>query len=377
MTNKVNGAGCHVERWIAVLGRRDTPTDGVEDYCTFLGQALERHSVRLETARVSWLERGWIRALREIWRDSKAWSESWVLLQQTPMAWSRRGFPFGVVAVAKILRKRGCRIAVIFHEPFRQGGAQWIGWLRGACQEWVVRALYREATKAIFADPLSTVPWLPPNRSKAIFIPIGANIPRRPLDSEVQNSNGRGKTVAVFCLSDLPNRTRELADIRRAMSLVHEKGIKARVLFLGRGTDEAGKEIEQAFGSSQLEAVNLGLQSAEKVSGSLCESDAMLCVRGPLYPRRGSAIAGIACGLPIVGYAGAAEGTLLEEAGIRLVPYRDTEALAMALADLLADDANRIKLRARSLEAYRRNFSWDMIAAAFEKSLRQQDGAAT
>ena len=28
------------KEWIALLGRRDMPTDGVEDYCTFLGRAL-------------------------------------------------------------------------------------------------------------------------------------------------------------------------------------------------------------------------------------------------------------------------------------------------------------------------------------------------
>jgi hypothetical protein len=53
----------------------------------------------------------------------------------------------------------------------------------------------------------------------------------------------------------------------------------------------------------------------------------MLCVRGKLFPRRGSALAGIACGLPIIAYAGATEGTPLAEAGIELVPYRDCEVL--------------------------------------------------
>ncbi len=30
-------------RAIALLGRRDSPTDGVEDYCIWLGRALEAH----------------------------------------------------------------------------------------------------------------------------------------------------------------------------------------------------------------------------------------------------------------------------------------------------------------------------------------------
>jgi len=41
---------------IALLERRDRPTDGVADYRTFLGRALERRGVRLEMARVAWDE---------------------------------------------------------------------------------------------------------------------------------------------------------------------------------------------------------------------------------------------------------------------------------------------------------------------------------
>ena len=90
----------------------------------------------------------------------------------------------------------------------------------------------------------------------------------------------------------------------------------------------------------------------------------MLCVRGRLHPRRGSAIAGISCGLPIVGYAGAAERTPLAEAGVELVPYGDREALGRALARVLADVNLRKSLQEKSLRAQRKYFSWDVIAAA-------------
>lgn len=369
-------ADARAEKWFAVLGRRDTPTDGVEDYCNFLGQALAKQRIRLENVRVAWLERGWIHALCELWRESKAWRGNWVLLQYTAIAWSRRGFPFGAVLVVKILRRRGVRTAVIFHEAFRHGGPRWIDRWRGACQDWVVRALYKEATKAIFADPLATISWLPRNGSKATFVPIGANIPdRQPMSVGMQDRNGPPKTVVVFCLSDLPNRSREIGDIFHAMRFVREQDLKSRIVFLGRGTDRAKEEIEQAFGPSSIDVVNLGLQTAGDVSRILSESDAMLCVRGPLYPRRGSAIAGIACGLPIVAYAGAAGGTLLEDAGVQLVPYGNRDALGRALASLLGDDTARMKLRERSLDAYRKYFSWDRIATNMKTSLLRDGGA--
>ena len=95
----------------------------------------------------------------------------------------------------------------------------------------------------------------------------------------------------------------------------------------------------------------------------------MLCVRGKLYPRRGSAIAGIACGLPIVGYAGKAEGTPLAEAGVILVPYRDRKALGMALARVLGDADLRRELQEKSLRVRGKYFSWDVIAGAYVSSM--------
>lgn len=351
--------------WIALLGRRDAPTDGVEDYCTFLGRALGQRDVALKQFRVDWIGKGWIGALRQLWRESEGWRGNWVLLQYTALAWSRRGFPFTALIVLAILRRGGARCAVVFHEPWRHSGIRWIDRVRGACQNWVIRWLYRGAAKAVFADPLETVLWLPRNDAKAAFIPIGANIPEPERRAEVFGArNGAAKTVAVFCLSDPPNREREVRDIASAMRSAAADGSKLRVIFLGRGTAEAQQEIDGAFEGISVEVSNLGLQSAEEVSRTLGSSDAMLCVRGSLYPRRGSALAGIACGLPIVGYAGAAERTPLAEAGVELVPYGDREALGRALARVLADANLRKSLQEKSLRAQQKYFSWGVIAAA-------------
>ena len=37
---------------IALLGRRDYPTDALEDYCTYLGKALKERGVDLQLVRV-------------------------------------------------------------------------------------------------------------------------------------------------------------------------------------------------------------------------------------------------------------------------------------------------------------------------------------
>ena len=67
-------------------------------------------------------------------------------------------------------------LAVMLHEPRRTSGARWVDRVRGACQNYVVRKLYNNAEKAIFADSLETIEWLPRDESKAVCIPIGSNI---------------------------------------------------------------------------------------------------------------------------------------------------------------------------------------------------------
>src|ERR1700720_3419050 len=86
-------------QWIALLGRRDEPTDGVEDYCKFLRQALADHGFSLTPVRLSWAGRGWLPAIRLLWKESAGWSRRWVLVQYTALSWSRRGFPLGLLLV--------------------------------------------------------------------------------------------------------------------------------------------------------------------------------------------------------------------------------------------------------------------------------------
>lgn len=362
-------ASASTELWIALLGRRDTPADGLQDYCTFLGEALAGHGVQLKSMRVKWVERGWVAALLQVWRESANWREKWVLLQYTALGWSRRGFPLGALAALTIARGRGARCGVVFHEPFGLPGPRWIDRVREICQNWVVRSLYRFAHKCVFTIPLETVPWLGQTETKSVFAPIGANIPE-PVSARKDERNDGPKTVAVFCLSEPPNRDREVQDISNAIRGIATNGKKPRVIFLGKGTAEAQGDIDRAFASIPAEIVNLGVRPAEEVSRNLAAADAMLCVRGELYARRGSAIAGVACGLPIVGYGDAAKMFPLGEAGLYLVPLGSGDALGTALAQVLDDPDLHERLRQKSMRAQREYFSWDMIAAKFRKALR-------
>src|SRR5271168_943192 len=97
--------------WIAVLGRRDTPADGIADYCAHLAHALGKCGIELRLSRVDWVGCTWLGALRNLLRESKDWRGKWILLQYTALGWSRRGFPVAALLPLVILRLKGARCA--------------------------------------------------------------------------------------------------------------------------------------------------------------------------------------------------------------------------------------------------------------------------
>src|SRR2546429_7017035 len=97
---------------IALLGRADTPTDAVEEYCWYLSEALRAQGIRLTIERVPWEEGGWGGALQALRGRAKTWKGLWVIVQYTALAWSSRGFPLRFSRVLEILKGAGVRVAV-------------------------------------------------------------------------------------------------------------------------------------------------------------------------------------------------------------------------------------------------------------------------
>jgi glycosyltransferase involved in cell wall biosynthesis len=352
-------------KWIALLGRQDMPTDGVEDYCLFLGRALAPQEIELERVRIPWVETGWIGALRQLSRQSSAWRGRWVLVQYTTFMWSRRGFPLGIIVGMAVLRHSGARVAIVFHEPCRQGGSRWIDRLRGACQDLVIQRLYTRAVKSIFTVPLETVPWLPREENKAVFIPIGANIPERTNRRPVPALADKVKTVVVFGVTGTPEMAREVEQIAFVMREASKKLGKMRLVAVGRGSIEAKELLDWALEGSSIEVVVRGVLPAEDVAREFQSADVMLFLRGAITPQRGSAIAGIACGLPIVGYRNGEIGDAFKEAGIEWSPWRDRESLTRGLVRVLSDPSRWTELHERNLMAQKNSFSWATIAEQF------------
>jgi glycosyltransferase involved in cell wall biosynthesis len=355
-----------VEKAVLLLGRRDEPTDGVADYCEKLREAGLQHGVSFEVVSVPWAEKGWRNALAELRRAAADWRDRWAFLQFTTLAWSRRGFPLRAPRVLDVLRQCGARPAVVFHDFMPLRGSGIVGRVREYSHLHVLRGLYARSNLAVFTVSVDLITWLPPERDKAIFIPVGSNFPD--LDCKMNNDAtvpSTVSTVAVFGFTSGAVGIEEVGDIAYALKGAQSKGVRVRLITIGRGTDEFEGALRTALNGSGIEFSTLGLMSGENLVRALASAQVLLCVRGRVSSRRGSAIAGIACGLPIVGYRGEETGFPITEAGVRLVDARDRKGLSQALAQVLTDEKMYQELRQRSQAAARDYFSWDAIASQF------------
>jgi glycosyltransferase involved in cell wall biosynthesis len=355
------------QRIVAVLGRRDEPTDGVADYCSWLGAALAAYDYKLETFRVPWHERGWSAALAELSKNAAAWRGCWVLLQFTNLAWSRRGFPLHAPRVLSVLRESGAHCGVVFHDFAPLGGSRLIDRARRFCQSRVLRRLYAQADLGVFTITTSKIPWVSCDPGRAVFIPVGANFPEPAFDSAARAD--AKKTVAIFSITGGASRKTEVADIGTAVKQASRTVGPLRMIVVGRGSKDAEPELRAEFEGTDTEIEILGLLAADEMSKTFARADVLLFVRGQISSRRGSAIAGVACGLPIVCYSGPETAWPITEAGIIAVRLGDRVALSAALERVLADDDLRASLAERSRRAQEKYFSWPAIAECFARAL--------
>lgn len=365
------------QRIIALLGRRDEPTDAVEEYCRYLGGALRPHGFSLEIARVLWAENGWPRALRQVREQSMHQygqrTGAWVLLQYTALGWSRRGFPLGAWRALRALHAgigHESRIGVVFHDATPYSGTRAIDRLRRRAQLWTMRRLFQDADRAIFTLPTVRIPWLPARQEKACFIPVGANLPRIASTNNPAARSDAQPVVAVFGVTGGENIPREAREIASAVNHAAARVGQIRLVVLGRNSLESRGELASRLDASRVELQTLGVLPAEEVAQVLSRADVLLFVRGALSTRRGSALAGIACGLPVVGYSGTDTATPLTEAGVVLAKEGDSADLAAALELVLSDASLRAALCARSRAAQEKYFSWKAIAAQYAEALR-------
>lgn len=353
---------------IALLGRLDLPTDGVRDYCELLSAAFARRGERLEIVALRWEKDGWLKILAELWRRSREWSGHIVFLQYTALMWSRRGFPFGALAVAAILKARRVRLGAVFHDVTYAPARGWMQRVRRVCQIFTIREVFRRAEFPILTVPASQLSWLPRNSGRAAFVPVGANF--LPGDTQtLPRSLPAAPVVAVFGVTGGIHNATEASEIANAMKYAAARLPQVRLTVFGRGALESEALLRKQLAGTSVGLSFSGVLPSNEVRARLMQADVLLFVRGPISSRRGSAIAGIVCGIPVVGYRGAETAPPITKAGVFLVEGGDGNALAEALTRVLTDATLYKELCAHNAEVTAKYLSWDAIAAQFASIL--------
>jgi hypothetical protein len=358
---------------VALLGRRDAPTDGVEEYCSNLGSALQPFGFSFVSLRVPWVEKGWRDALSELREQAAGWSGVWVLLQYSALAWSSRGFSSGALRVLRVVdsaSQGAAKTGIVFHDADAYPGGRLVDAVRRQHQLCVMRRLFRRAGIAILTVPAEKMAWLPANHTKAAFIPVGANLPPVDFRAIPQVEPRQTPIVAVFGVTGGASIPREAREIAQAVNHAAAKAGRVCLLVFGRHALDAREALEQALDRSRVALEVRGVLPAAEVAQSLASSDVLLFVRGHISSRRGSAIAGISCGLPVVAYSGRETSAPITEAGVVLASEGDADALREGLARVLCDAAFRNQLCERSRAAQQKYFSWNAIAARYAEVLR-------
>jgi glycosyltransferase involved in cell wall biosynthesis len=355
------------QRWVALLGRQDEPTDAVEDYCNLLAQSLHRRKFSLEISRIAWAEKGWRRALKDAEKRFAEQRCGWALVQYTALAWSRRGFPVRFVSVIHGLKSAGINVLIVFHDPEPFGGCRWRDRLRRRVQLAVMQRAARLADRIVSTISPDRVPWMqdPEIRAKTLLLPVGSNLP-----ATQRRTHRRGNCVPMIVVFGVTNLSSETSMIAWVLSRAAEIVGPLHLTVFGRGAKVASRMLLPMLAGSAVELEGLGILEGEVASSLLVNADVQLFVRSGLSSRRGSGIAGIACGLPIIGFSDAETAFPITEAGVRLVPMGDREGLVRELVLVLKQQTLRETLRRRNLEATERYFSWDRIADGYLSFLR-------
>jgi glycosyltransferase involved in cell wall biosynthesis len=357
---------------IALLGRKDEPTDAIEEYCRYLGTALQAHDVHLEIRRVPWEIVGWIAALRALELQAERWRDTWVFIQYTALGWSARGFPQRVLRILRILKSASARSAIVFHDVEPYPGFRLIDRFRRMIQIQTMRRALSLSDLAIFTVPLNNVSWLPGSVTHAEFIPVGPNLPI-PETYSGENQANRSPTIGVFSITGGAAGAHETKIILSAVRYASERLGKLSLLVFGRHAELREDELRYGLKGLPVELSVEGVVQPEQVVQKLSSCDLLLFVRGPISSRRGSALAGIACGLPVIAYRGSETAAPITDAGVVLVSPDQLDELPRALVRVLSDGGFRNDLAARSRAVYLEHFAWPIIAARFSSLLSKKD----
>ena len=239
------------------------------------------------------------------------------------------------------------------------------------------RLLIAAADAAILTDPVDFAAAERWKRTRRYQVPIGSNIPVAPPPgydrASIRRRLGLGPDDVLLGYFGMLNASKGVETLVDALARLRAAGVPARLALIG---DEIGAAdpTNAVYRDAVLDRIDrLGLGSAvirtgrlpaTAVSAHLLALDVcVLPFRDGASFRRGSLIAALAHGLPIVTthLPGKGAPALVDEKQAILVPPDDPAALAAAIARASSDPAIRARLSSSARQLAER-FTWPEIA---------------
>jgi|SRR6516162_4241764 glycosyltransferase involved in cell wall biosynthesis len=357
---------------IALLGRKDEPTDALEEYSRYLGSALKVYDIHLEITRVSWETCGWLKALHDLRLQAGRWNGNFVLIQYTALGWSSRGVPWRVLHVLKILKSAGARVAIVFHDVEPYPGSRTVDSLRRSIQVRTMRGALSMADLAVFTVPLERISWLGAVPTHIAFIPVGPNLPVPFSFSPGLREDATTPTIGVFSITGGQQGANETEVILAAVRYASQTLGRLNLSVFGRHAELREARLRSGLQDLPVHLSIDGVVAPERVVQKLSACDVLLFVRGGISSRRSSAIAGIGCGLPVIAYSGSETAPPITDAGVVLVAPDQPHQLQTALVRVLSDADYRNDLAVRSRATFQAHFAWPSVAARFASLLKPE-----
>jgi glycosyltransferase involved in cell wall biosynthesis len=282
-----------------------------------------------------------------------------VLLQYVPHAFGARAMNVPFCALIRSLRD--VEVWILFHEVAVPWGGlrDWKQNAIAAMNRWMVRLLVARADR-VFITVQSWEPMLrgiAPACPPATWLPVPSNVPVDVPDAEVRRVRdliGAGPDVLV--VGHFGCQVYTAAAVGRAMRRLLLADPRRLGLFIGRGSEAIAGDV-RADAELGRRVVATGELAHDEVAAHIAACDVLVQPYGDgASARRGSLMAGLALGVPIVTNVGAQTESIWRDSNaVRLV--RSNDELADAAEALLGDRHGAARLGERGAALYRDRFS--------------------
>jgi glycosyltransferase involved in cell wall biosynthesis len=342
-----------------IVARRANQADGIRDYTRRLLLALRETAVDAQL----WQ---WANGAPQADANGHPRSDlaaaglDALVVQYNPFSFGRWGFaPELPLFLARLRRRRRRpRIAVMFHETYVDMRS--VSWaLMGSWQRVQLLAVQAAADVQLCSIQRWTERLRRTARGRPVHhLPVASNLPdARAHRPQTRHRLGAGAdTVVLSCLGlRHPGRLQE-----HVLAAARAAGAAApSVLLLDLGPGERSQR--QLAGNVHQRST--GFLEEHDLAAHLAASDVFLApYMDGVSTRRGSVMAALQHGLPVVGTAGHFTDDVLREAsGLKLVPVGAADEFAGAVTSLARDARRRAELGAGGRELYERTFDWPVL----------------